>query len=143
MRRISACIPIFALALTPALAGCNKIQARVELKKGNAFYMDETYREALAQFQKGLELDPSATFAWRSAPTTRGRPPSARMASFRRQASSSRTSSPCAAASRSGLPEQTKRGENGISHLESCGLFRGCPVSPSVDALIGGARTAL
>jgi tetratricopeptide (TPR) repeat protein len=66
MRRISACIPIFALALTPALAGCNKIQARVELKKGNAFYMDETYREALAQFQKGLELDPSATFAWRS-----------------------------------------------------------------------------
>ncbi len=66
MRRIYACIPVLALALTPALAGCNKIQARVELKKGNAFYMDETYREALEQFQKGLALDPSATFAWRS-----------------------------------------------------------------------------
>ncbi len=69
MRRISArlqIIPIVALALTPALTGCNKIQARVELKKGNAFYMDETYRQALEQFQKGLELDPGATFAWRS-----------------------------------------------------------------------------
>ena len=69
MRRISACTSVLALAalaLTPMLAGCNKIKARVELKKGNAFYMDETYREALSQFQKGLELDPTATFAWRS-----------------------------------------------------------------------------
>lgn len=66
MRRISACLPIVVLVLTPALAGCNKIKARVELKKGNAFYMDETYREALEQFQKGLALDPGATFAWRS-----------------------------------------------------------------------------
>lgn len=66
MRRIFACVPLLALLLTPALAGCNKIKARVELKKGNAFYLDETYREALEQFQKGLELDPGATFAWRS-----------------------------------------------------------------------------
>jgi tetratricopeptide (TPR) repeat protein len=69
MRRNYASIPVLALtalALAPTLAGCNKIQARVELKKGNAFYMDETYREALEQFKKGLELDPSATFAWRS-----------------------------------------------------------------------------
>jgi tetratricopeptide (TPR) repeat protein len=36
------------------------------MKKGNEMYHDEAYREALAQYQKGLKLDPSATFAWRS-----------------------------------------------------------------------------
>jgi tetratricopeptide (TPR) repeat protein len=36
------------------------------MKKGNSLYQNESYREALAQFQKGLELDPTATFAWRS-----------------------------------------------------------------------------
>jgi tetratricopeptide (TPR) repeat protein len=66
MRRISACLPIIVLVVTPALTGCNKIKARVELKKGNSFYMDESYRQALEQFQKGLDLDPGATFAWRS-----------------------------------------------------------------------------
>jgi tetratricopeptide (TPR) repeat protein len=40
--------------------------ARVELKKGNELYKQEVYREAMQQFQKGLELDPGATFAWRS-----------------------------------------------------------------------------
>jgi len=29
-------------------------------------YLNEQYRPALAQYQKGLELDPTATFAWRS-----------------------------------------------------------------------------
>jgi tetratricopeptide (TPR) repeat protein len=52
--------------MAPLLAGCHKIQARVELKKGNAMYMNESYRAALVQYQKGLELDPDATFAWRS-----------------------------------------------------------------------------
>jgi tetratricopeptide (TPR) repeat protein len=66
MRRIFACLPILVLLLGPGLAGCNKFKARVELKQGNAFYKDESYREALGQFQKGLELDPAATFAWRS-----------------------------------------------------------------------------
>lgn len=63
---------VFAVALlaAPLLAGCNKVQARVELKQGNTFYQQEEYRQALAQFKKGLELDPSATFAWRSVGLT-------------------------------------------------------------------------
>lgn len=54
------------LLLTPFLGGCHKVRARVEMKKGNEMYLNESYRQALAQYQKGLELDPSATFAWRS-----------------------------------------------------------------------------
>lgn len=54
------------LLLTPFLGGCHKVRARVEMKKGNERYLNENYRDALAQYQKGLELDPSATFAWRS-----------------------------------------------------------------------------
>ncbi len=63
---------VFAVALlaAPLLAGCHKVQARVELKQGNAFYQQEEYRQALAKFQKGLELDPTATFAWRSVGLT-------------------------------------------------------------------------
>ncbi len=58
------------LALLPALAGCNKLQARVEMKKGNEEYRNESYTKALEQFQKGLKLDPDATFAWRSVGLT-------------------------------------------------------------------------
>lgn len=54
------------LLLTPLLGGCSKVRARVEMKKGNEMYLNEQYRPALAQYKKGLELDPSATFAWRS-----------------------------------------------------------------------------
>jgi tetratricopeptide (TPR) repeat protein len=63
---------VFAVALlaAPLLAGCNKVQARVEFKQGNAFYQQEEYRQALAHFKKGLELDPGATFAWRSVGLT-------------------------------------------------------------------------
>ncbi|HXU46516.1 MAG TPA: hypothetical protein VN783_13395 [Thermoanaerobaculia bacterium] len=53
------------LLMLPAV-GCNKIKARLELKQGNAFYENEEYKPALGQFQKGLELDPDASFAWRS-----------------------------------------------------------------------------
>jgi len=53
-----------ALALL-LLGGCARLQARAEMKKGNALYQNGSYREALAQFQRGLELDPGATFAWR------------------------------------------------------------------------------
>src|SRR5262245_37201621 len=62
-------LPALAVALT-ALAACNKVQARVELKKGNALYKDEAYAAALKQFQEGLRLDPGATFAWRSVGLT-------------------------------------------------------------------------
>lgn len=54
------------LLLAPVLGGCQKVRARAELKKGNQMYHEEAYREALAQYQKGLKMDPSATFAWRS-----------------------------------------------------------------------------
>lgn len=54
------------LLLAPLLGGCHKVRARVEMKKGNEMYLNEQYRPALAQYQKGLELDPTATFAWRS-----------------------------------------------------------------------------
>jgi tetratricopeptide (TPR) repeat protein len=58
--------PVVLLLLLPALTGCNKVKARAELKQGNSQYANEQYKTALAQFQKGLELDPEATFAWRS-----------------------------------------------------------------------------
>jgi len=58
------------LLTTPLLTGCYKIQARMELKKGNGLYAQESYREALQEFQKGLDLDPSVTFAWRSVGLT-------------------------------------------------------------------------
>lgn len=49
-----------------ALAGCGKIAARAEAKRGNSLYRDESYREALAAFQRALELDPAAQVLWRS-----------------------------------------------------------------------------
>jgi len=62
---------LLAFLLTaPLWTGCSKVQARAELKKGNALYQQESYREALKEFQKGLELDPGVTFAWRSVGLT-------------------------------------------------------------------------
>lgn len=66
MHRPTTYLLALVLLTTPALGGCNKVRARVELKKGNAFYAQESYAKALPQFQKGIELDPGATFAWRS-----------------------------------------------------------------------------
>lgn len=66
--RYAAYLRLFALGLAIALplAGCQKIEARKELKKGNEFYNQEKYREALESFQKGLKLDPSFKEGWRS-----------------------------------------------------------------------------
>ncbi len=58
-------LPVAALLILP-LVGCGKIQARAELKKGNSYYTQEQYSKALDYYKKGLELDPDATFAWRS-----------------------------------------------------------------------------
>jgi tetratricopeptide (TPR) repeat protein len=69
MHRSKVVLAVALLAL-PWLAGCNKLQARVKLKEGNSLYQQEQYRQALAQFQEGLELDPEATFAWRSVGLT-------------------------------------------------------------------------
>jgi len=65
----SLVLPALAVLLLPAL-GCNKVRARVELKEGNNLYQGEQYKPALDKFQKGLALDPSATFAWRSVGLT-------------------------------------------------------------------------
>ena len=58
-------LPLAALLILPAL-GCAKIKARADLKKGNSYYTQEQYSKAMDYYQKGLELDPDATFAWRS-----------------------------------------------------------------------------
>jgi tetratricopeptide (TPR) repeat protein len=58
-----------AVAVVP-LSGCQKIEARMELKKGNGLYKQEQYKDALESFKKGLEMDPDATFAWRSVGLT-------------------------------------------------------------------------
>lgn len=59
-------LPVAALLILLPAVGCGKIQARAELKKGNSYYSSESYVKALDRFKKGLELDPDATFAWRS-----------------------------------------------------------------------------
>ena len=63
-------LPALVLLALPALTGCNKIGARVELKKGNELYRNEQYTDALKQFQLGIRRDPDATFAWRSVGLT-------------------------------------------------------------------------
>ncbi len=59
-------LPVAALLVALPAVGCGKVQARAELKKGNSYYQQEQYSKALDYYQKGLELDPEATFAWRS-----------------------------------------------------------------------------
>lgn len=69
MRR-APIVALCVLVMLAPLAGCNKVKARAELKKGNKFYKEELYKDALSQFQLGLRLDPKATFAWRSVGLT-------------------------------------------------------------------------
>jgi tetratricopeptide (TPR) repeat protein len=57
---------LLAVLLALSAAGCAKVQARAELKKGNSYYQQEQYAKALDYYKKGLDLDPDATFAWRS-----------------------------------------------------------------------------
>jgi tetratricopeptide (TPR) repeat protein len=59
-------LPVAALLVALPAVGCGKVQARAELKKGNSYYQQEQYSKALDYYQRGLELDPDATFAWRS-----------------------------------------------------------------------------
>jgi tetratricopeptide (TPR) repeat protein len=72
MRRslVLAALALLAVPVLGILGGCERVQARVELKKGNSLYQQEQYSAALAEFQKGLQLDPSDTFAWRSVGLT-------------------------------------------------------------------------
>ena len=56
----------FALALPLAFAGCDKFKARTAFKQANVSYKNENYREAIAGYERGLALDPSAKKVWRS-----------------------------------------------------------------------------
>ncbi len=70
MRSRTLALAAPALLALPMLYGCQKLEARVEMKKGNSMYQQEQYSEALKEYQKGLELDPTATFEWRSVGLT-------------------------------------------------------------------------
>lgn len=70
MRKVAVTPILLTMAAAVLLSGCNKLQARVELNKGNGYYKNEKYQDALLQFQKGVALDPSLKFAWRSVALT-------------------------------------------------------------------------
>lgn len=65
MRRPLVAASLLILVL-PLCLGCNKLQGRRHFHKANALYENEQYREALKEFQDGLQQDPSADFVWRS-----------------------------------------------------------------------------
>jgi len=60
--RFAILLPLAAVALS----GCDKFEARMEFKKGNGEYRNESYRAAIEDYQKGLALDPAARQVWRS-----------------------------------------------------------------------------
>src|SRR5438045_2441792 len=62
MARSSMFLSILCLVAVIPLSGCQKIEARMEMKKGNSAYKLEKYKDALEFFQRGLDLDPDATF---------------------------------------------------------------------------------
>ncbi len=67
MRKVApVALSLLTLAVILPLAGCQKMRARIEMKKGNEAYSKENYREAIKQYQDGLALDPTATFVHRS-----------------------------------------------------------------------------
>lgn len=56
----------FALVVPLAFAGCDKFEARTAFKQANVSYKNENWREAIAGYERGLALDPSAKKVWRS-----------------------------------------------------------------------------
>ncbi|MGD1148602.1 MAG: tetratricopeptide repeat protein [Thermoanaerobaculaceae bacterium] len=67
MRKVAVPQVLLLMLVAGALlTGCDTLQARMELNKGNSYYKNEKYKDALIEFQKGLALDPSLKFAWRS-----------------------------------------------------------------------------
>jgi tetratricopeptide (TPR) repeat protein len=66
MRKVAVPPLVIVLAAVVLLSGCNTLTARIELNKGNKYYKDEKYKDALFHFQEGLKADPSLKFAWRS-----------------------------------------------------------------------------
>jgi tetratricopeptide (TPR) repeat protein len=66
MRKVVVPPILLIFAAVMLVSGCAKLQARIELRSGNHYYKNEQYKDAVTQFQKGLALDPSLKFAWRS-----------------------------------------------------------------------------
>jgi tetratricopeptide (TPR) repeat protein len=66
MRKVAVTPILMTMAAAVLLSGCDTLRARMELNKGNTYYKNEQYKDALIQFQKGLALDPNLKFAWRS-----------------------------------------------------------------------------
>lgn len=66
MRKVAVPPILMVLIAAFTLSGCDTLKARIELNKGNKHYKNEKYKDALYQFQRGLQLDPSLKFAWRS-----------------------------------------------------------------------------
>jgi tetratricopeptide (TPR) repeat protein len=54
------------LVLCVGLTGCEKFEARTAFKQANVSYKNENYREAIAGYERGLRLDPTAKKVWRS-----------------------------------------------------------------------------
>jgi tetratricopeptide (TPR) repeat protein len=59
-RQRAAAAAFFLLAIS-VLAGCNKIKAKQETKRGNEFLKAAQYQSALASYQEALRVDPSET----------------------------------------------------------------------------------
>ena len=57
--RAAACL--LALVSLSALAGCDKIKSRQEVKRGNEFFKAGQYQAALASYQEAQRLDPGST----------------------------------------------------------------------------------
>jgi tetratricopeptide (TPR) repeat protein len=59
-RQRAAAAALILLAIT-ALAGCNKIKSKQEIKKGNEFLKAGQYQSALASYEEAMRLDPGET----------------------------------------------------------------------------------
>ena len=57
-RRLTAAAALAAAVIFTA-TGCDKIQARQLIKKGNAHFKEQQYEQALVAYQKAHELDPN------------------------------------------------------------------------------------
>lgn len=58
MRRQRAAAAALFLSTAVVLAGCNKLKAKQETKKGHEFAKSQQYETALASYQEALRLDP-------------------------------------------------------------------------------------
>jgi len=58
-QRPRAAAAVLCLLAVSALAGCNKIKSKQEIKAGNEFLKASQYQPALAAYQEALRLDPA------------------------------------------------------------------------------------